>query len=67
MATQAGSVSGTQPGSVFSGQHDRRKATDWVCEELKAELGSGPLIADLDDLLGRVREASFAGNGLVRV
>jgi len=38
MATQAGSIGGTQPGSVFSGQHDRRKVTDWVYEELKAAI-----------------------------
>lgn len=38
MATQAGRVSSTQPASVFSGQHDRRKVTDWVYEELKAAI-----------------------------
>jgi DNA-binding GntR family transcriptional regulator len=38
MATQAGRFGETQPGSVFSGQHDRRKVTDWVYEELKAAI-----------------------------
>jgi DNA-binding GntR family transcriptional regulator len=37
VATEAG-VSGVQPGSIFSGQHDRRKVTDWVYEELKAAI-----------------------------
>jgi DNA-binding GntR family transcriptional regulator len=27
-----------EPGSVFSGRHDRRKVTDWVYEELKAAI-----------------------------
>jgi GntR family transcriptional regulator, trigonelline degradation regulator len=38
VATQPGSFGGTQPGSVFSSQHDRRKVTDWVYEELKAAI-----------------------------
>jgi GntR family transcriptional regulator, rspAB operon transcriptional repressor len=38
VATQAGRAGRTQPGSVFSGQHDRRKVTDWVYEELKAAI-----------------------------
>lgn len=37
MATQAERVSRTGE-SVFSGQHDRRKVTDWVYEELKAAI-----------------------------
>lgn len=37
MATQAERVSGTGE-SVFSGQHDRRKVTDWVYEELKVAI-----------------------------
>jgi GntR family transcriptional regulator, rspAB operon transcriptional repressor len=28
----------TQPGAIFSGQHDRRKVTDWVYEELKGAI-----------------------------
>jgi DNA-binding GntR family transcriptional regulator len=28
----------TRTGSIFSGQHDRRKVTDWVYEELKAAI-----------------------------
>jgi DNA-binding GntR family transcriptional regulator len=28
----------TQPVSVFSGRHDRRKVTDWVYEELKSAI-----------------------------
>lgn len=35
MATRAADEGTTQPGAVFSGQHDRRKVTDWVYEELK--------------------------------
>jgi len=38
MATQSGGAGSPQPGSVFSGQHDRRKVTDWVYEELKAAI-----------------------------
>jgi GntR family transcriptional regulator, rspAB operon transcriptional repressor len=38
VATQAGMARGAQPGSVFSGHHDRRKVTDWVYEELKAAI-----------------------------
>jgi GntR family transcriptional regulator, rspAB operon transcriptional repressor len=38
VATHAGRVGSAQPGSVFSGQHDRRKVTDWVYEELKVAI-----------------------------
>ncbi len=38
MATQARTVGRVQPGSIFSGQHDRRKVTDWVYEELKGAI-----------------------------
>lgn len=38
MATQARRTGTTQSGSVFSGQHDRRKVTDWVYEEIKAAI-----------------------------
>jgi DNA-binding GntR family transcriptional regulator len=37
MATQTERVGGTGE-SVFSGQHDRRKVTDWVYEEIKAAI-----------------------------
>jgi DNA-binding GntR family transcriptional regulator len=38
VATQARRVGRVQPGSVFTGQHDRRKVTDWVYEELKSAI-----------------------------
>lgn len=38
MATGARRGSGAQPESVFSGQHDRRKVTDWVYEEIKGAI-----------------------------
>lgn len=38
MATRGQRSSLPQPESVFSGQHDRRKVTDWVYEELKAAI-----------------------------
>jgi DNA-binding GntR family transcriptional regulator len=38
VATQAGRAGSTQAASVFSGQHDRRKVTDWVYEELKTAI-----------------------------
>jgi DNA-binding GntR family transcriptional regulator len=45
-----------EPGSVFSGRHDRRKVTDWVYEELKAA------IVDLRLPPGDpLREAALAG------
>jgi DNA-binding GntR family transcriptional regulator len=45
-----------EPGSVFSGRHDRRKVTDWVYEELKAA------IVDLRLPPGDpLREATLAG------
>jgi GntR family transcriptional regulator, rspAB operon transcriptional repressor len=36
--TSAGYQGSTQPGAIFSGQHDRRKVTDWVYEELKGAI-----------------------------
>jgi DNA-binding GntR family transcriptional regulator len=46
---------GSSPGPIFSGQHDRRKVTDWVYEELKAA------IVDLRLAPGApLREATFA-------
>jgi GntR family transcriptional regulator, trigonelline degradation regulator len=38
MAMRSGDEGKNQPGSVFSGRHDRRKVTDWVYEELKAAI-----------------------------
>jgi len=35
MAISAGYPSRSRPEPIFSGQHDRRKVTDWVYEELK--------------------------------
>jgi len=36
--TSAGYRGSAQPGAIFSGQHDRRKVTDWVYEELKGAI-----------------------------
>lgn len=56
MAMRSGDEGKTEPGSVFSGRHDRRKVTDWVYEELKAA------IVDLRLAPGDpLREASLAG------
>jgi GntR family transcriptional regulator, rspAB operon transcriptional repressor len=38
MAMRSHDGGGTQPVSVFSGRHDRRKVTDWVYEELKSAI-----------------------------
>ncbi len=38
MPTSAGHAGRAQPGPIFSGQHDRRKVTDWVYEELKGAI-----------------------------
>jgi len=38
VSTSAGYRGSTQPGAIFSGQHDRRKVTDWVYEELKSAI-----------------------------
>src|SRR5215469_13013716 len=38
MAMRSRDEGKSQPVSVFSGQHDRRKVTDWVYEELKAAI-----------------------------
>lgn len=38
MTTSAGYRNSTQPRAIFSGQHDRRKVTDWVYEELKGAI-----------------------------
>ena len=38
MATRAAAGEGIVTGPVFSAQHDRRKVTDWVYEELKAAI-----------------------------
>ncbi len=38
VVTRAADRSSAQAGSVFSGQHDRRKVTDWVYEELKVAI-----------------------------
>src|SRR5437899_10901861 len=38
MAMRSRDKGKTQPVSVFSGRHDRRKVTDWVYEELKAAI-----------------------------
>ena len=38
MPTSAGYRGSAQPGAIFSGQHDRRKVTDWVYEELKGAI-----------------------------
>ena len=38
MATRIARAGSAQPESVFSGQHDRRKVTDWVYEELKTAI-----------------------------
>ena len=45
-----------EPGSVFSGRHDRRKVTDWVYEELKTAI-VGLRLPPGDPL----REAALAG------
>jgi GntR family transcriptional regulator, trigonelline degradation regulator len=56
MAMRSGDEGKTEPGSVFSGRHDRRKVTDWVYEELKAA------IVDLRLAPGDpLREATLAG------
>jgi GntR family transcriptional regulator, rspAB operon transcriptional repressor len=55
MAMRSGVEGKTQPGSVFSGRHDRRKVTDWVYEELKAAI-VGLRLAPGDPL----REATLA-------
>lgn len=38
MATSAGYVGRSQPEPIFRQQHDRRKVTDWVYEELKVAI-----------------------------
>ena len=38
MAMRSRDEGKTQPVSVFSGRHDRRKVTDWVYEELKSAI-----------------------------
>jgi len=55
MAMRSGTEGKTQPGSVFSGRHDRRKVTDWVYEELKTAI-VGLRLAPGDPL----REATLA-------
>lgn len=56
MAMRSGDEGKTEPGSVFSARHDRRKVTDWVYEELKAA------IVDLRLAPGDpLREATLAG------
>ena len=56
MSTSAGYRGSTQPGAIFSGQHDRRKVTDWVYEELKGA------IVNLRLAPGEpLREATLAG------
>jgi DNA-binding GntR family transcriptional regulator len=56
MAMRSGDEGKTDPGSVFSARHDRRKVTDWVYEELKAA------IVDLRLAPGDpLREATLAG------
>jgi GntR family transcriptional regulator, rspAB operon transcriptional repressor len=38
VAISAGFAGGNQPEQIFNRQHDRRKVTDWVYEELKAAI-----------------------------
>ena len=38
MTTYAGAAEKSAPGQVFTGQHDRRKVTDWVYEQLKTAI-----------------------------
>jgi len=53
--TSAGYAGRTEPGPIFTGQHDRRKVTDWVYEELKGA------IVDLRLAPGKpLREATLA-------
>ena len=55
MPTSAGYAGRTEPGPIFTGQHDRRKVTDWVYEELKGA------IVDLRLAPGKpLREATLA-------
>src|SRR5215471_13456206 len=58
----------SQPVSVFSGRHDRRKVTDWVYEELKSAIvdlrlapGDPLREATLAEQLGLVETTSFKG------
>jgi GntR family transcriptional regulator, rspAB operon transcriptional repressor len=54
--TSAGYKNRAEPAPIFSGQHDRRKVTDWVYEELKGA------IVDLRLAPGEpLREATLAG------
>jgi len=55
VAISAGYAGRSRPEPIFSGQHDRRKVTDWVYEELK------DAIVDLRLAPGEpVREATLA-------